>query len=75
MKEKCYFAYCWDDPSKVMDLMEYLKNRIKTKSNCSIQVIIDKKDFHTSENFKENEKKIFKSDSVVIFFLLHIKLL
>ena len=68
MKEKCYFAYCWDDPSKVMDLMEYLKNRIKTKSNCSIQVIIDKKDFHTSENFKENEKKIFKSDSVVIFF-------
>jgi hypothetical protein len=68
MKQKCYFAYCWDDPDNVMDLMLYLKKKIENRSNRIVQVIIDKKEFHVSENFKENEKKIFKSDSVVVFF-------
>lgn len=68
MKQKCFFAYCWDDPDDVMDLMKYLKREIEVKSKRTIQVIIDKKDFHISENFKENEKKIYKSDSVIIFF-------
>lgn len=68
MREKCFFAYCWDDPDGVMDLMLYLKQRIEKKSNGTIQVIIDKRDFHISENFKENEKKIYMSDSVIIFF-------
>ena len=69
MKQKCYFVYCWDDPDDVMDLMLYLKREIETKSNRTIQVIIDKKDFRVSENFKENEKKkIYNSDSVIIFF-------
>lgn len=69
MKQKCYFVYCWDDPDDVMDLMLYLKREIETKSNITIQVIIDKKDFRVSENFKENEKKkIYNSDSVIIFF-------
>lgn len=68
MKQKCYFAYCWDDPDEVMDLMCYLKKKIENRSNGTIQVIIDKRAFHVSENFKENEKKILKSDSVVIFF-------
>lgn len=68
MREKCYFAYCWDDPKGVLDLMKYLKKEIEKKSNNTIQVILDKKDFRVSENFKENEKKILKSDSVIIFF-------
>ena len=69
MKQKCFFAYCWDvDSNNVMDLMNHLRKEIETKSNRTIQIIIDKKDFHISENFKENEKKIYSSDSVIIFF-------
>lgn len=48
--------------------MEALKTMIERKSNRAIQVIIDKQKFHYAENFKDNEKTILKSDSVVIFF-------
>lgn len=72
MKQKCFFAYCWDDtersPERILNLIDYLKKRIEGGSNETIRVTIDKKDFHVSENFKENEKKILNSDSVVIFF-------
>lgn len=66
MKERCYFAYCWDENDR--DLMDYLKKEIESKSNGQIQVIYDRKNFHHAQNFKENEKRILKSDAVVIFF-------
>lgn len=66
MREKCYFSYCSDECDE--NLMEYLRKEIENKSNGKVQVIYDKKDFHNAENFKENEKKILGSDSVVIFF-------
>lgn len=68
MREKCYFAYCSDNLEKIKDLMLYLKQTIEAKSNNTVEVILDLKDFRVSENFKENEKKILKSDSVIIFF-------
>ena len=68
MKQKCYFAYCWDDPDSVMDLMTYIKEKIEEKSKGNIQVFLYKRSSNKGENFKENEKKILKSDSVVIFF-------
>lgn len=68
MKQKCYFAYCWDEPDSVMDLMVYLKEKIEKKSNGNIQIFLDKRSSNKGENFKENEKKILKSDSVIIFF-------
>lgn len=68
MKQKCYFAYCWDDPDSVMDLMVYIKGKIEERSKGNIQVFLDKRSSNKGENFKENEKKILKSDSVVIFF-------
>lgn len=68
MKQKCYFAYCWDDSDNIMDLMLYMKGKIEDKSKNNIYVFWDKKSSNKGENFKENEKKILKSDSVVIFF-------
>ena len=66
MREKCYFAYCSDNCDE--NLMEYLKKELEDQSNGQMQVIYDRKDFHHAENFKENEKRLQQSDSVVIFF-------
>lgn len=68
MKQKCFFTYCWDDPDFVQELMGYMKKQLEEKSNYTIKVTIDKESLHTSENFKEFEKQIRKSDSVVVFF-------
>lgn len=68
MKQLCYFAYCWDDPNGNKDLLEYLKAKIEEKSKGNIRVFYDKRSSNKGENFKENEKKILQSDSVIIFF-------
>jgi hypothetical protein len=70
-KEKCYFAYCWDDTedtNDIWELMLYIKKKIEEKSKGDIQIFLDKKSSNTGENLKENENKIIKSDSVMIFF-------
>lgn len=68
MRQKCFFTYCWDDPDFVIDVMNYMERQIEKQSNYSISVTIDKKTLHTAENFKEFEKQISISDSVVVFF-------
>lgn len=64
MREICYFSYCWENPS---ELMQYLKEEIENKSDGRIQVIYDKKSFLIAENFIQNEKKVLECDSVVVF--------
>lgn len=65
MKSVCYFSYCWDNTTEVM---EYLKSEVERKSNGNVQVIFDKKSFLYSEDFIKREKEIISCDSVVVFF-------
>ena len=65
MKSICYFSYCWDNTTEIM---EYLKSEVEKKSNGKIQVIFDRKSFLYSEDFIKREKEIISCDSVVIFF-------
>lgn len=68
MRQKCFFTYCWDDPDFVVDVLDYMDRRIEKESNYNIKVTIDRKALHTADNFKEFEKQIKDSDSVVVFF-------
>ena len=65
MKSVCYFSYCWDNSTEIM---EYLKEEVENRSNGKVQVIFDKKSFLCSEDFIKREKEIISCDSVVIFF-------
>ncbi len=65
MKSVCYFSYCWDNTTEIM---EYLKSEVERKSNGKVQVIFDKKSFLYSEDFIKREKGIVSCDSVVVFF-------
>ena len=65
MKSVCYFSYCWDNETEIMD---YLKGEIEDKSNGKVQVVFDKKSFLCSEDFIKREREIISCDSVVIFF-------
>lgn len=55
MKSVCYFSYCWDNATEIM---EYLKLEVEKKSNGNVQVIYDKKSFLYSEDFIKREKEI-----------------
>ena len=68
MRQKCFFTYCCDDPDFVVDVLDYMDRRIEKESNYNIKVTIDRKALHTADNFKEFEKQIKDSDSVVVFF-------
>lgn len=65
MKSVCYFSYCWDNSTEIM---EYLKAEVENRSNGKVQVIFDRKSFLCSEDFIKREKEIISCDSVVIFF-------
>ncbi|MBA2213234.1 P-loop ATPase, Sll1717 family [Sellimonas intestinalis] len=65
MKSTCYFSYCWDNSTEIM---EYLKKEVEKKSGGKVQVIFDKKSFMCSEDFIKREKEIISCDSVVVFF-------
>lgn len=65
MNGVCYFTYCRDNSSEIMD---YLKTEVEKKSNGSVQVIFDKKSFLYSEDFIKRENELISCDTVVVFF-------
>lgn len=54
MKSVCYFSYCWDNATEIM---EYLKSEVERKSNGNVQVVFDKKVFCTPKISLNVKKK------------------
>lgn len=64
MKPTCYFSYCWDDSTK---LIEYIKEQVEIMSDNRIEVIFDRNSFETGNDIDTVESKILSSDTVVVF--------
>ncbi len=57
MKSVCYFSYCWDNETEIMD---YLKGEIEDKSNGKVQVVFDKKVFCVQKILLKEKGKLFR---------------
>lgn len=64
MKPTCYFSYCWDDDTR---LIEYIKEQVETMSDNRIEVIFDRNSFETGDDIDTVESRILSSDTVVVF--------
>lgn len=63
----CFFSYSQDN--NIDDnLLNEIKEYIESMSNNRINVIYDKKTFHSGDNVIEREDEILTCDSIVIFF-------
>lgn len=67
MSMTCFFSYSQDN--NIDDkLLNEIKEYIESMSNNRINVIYDKKSFHSGDNVIERENEILTCDSIVIFF-------
>ena len=68
----CYFTYSWENDierdKNLNLLLSYMRNQIETLSDHSIKVVYDKECFEEGKNFRELEKQIKDSDSILLFF-------
>lgn len=67
MSMSCYISYSWDDDINDK-LINEIKSQIEKMSNYKINVIYDRRNFHTGDDILAKEKQIEKSDSIVVFF-------
>lgn len=68
----CYFTYSWEKETKKAEilglLLSYIKDQIESLSDGNVTVIYDKESFDAGDNFREREKQLKESDSVLLFF-------
>lgn len=71
-KAKCFFCYSWDN-MEYYDFLLFLKDKVETESNHTINVTLDRQSYKYNEDLDEKIKKIWEYDLNVCFLTPEFK--